>query len=94
MLTFINFWVLYQRFKSDVYFQDITGWGDNDRGVSWTFGGDVVRAFLKKHDLSLVARAHQVKNIQRFNIHIFRQVKSHVRFSHKKITLLSSAVCT
>ncbi|XP_067045094.1 serine/threonine-protein phosphatase PP1-beta-like isoform X2 [Acropora muricata] len=40
--------------------QDITGWGDNDRGVSWTFGGDVVRSFLTKHNLSLVARAHQV----------------------------------
>ncbi|KAK2564139.1 Serine/threonine-protein phosphatase PP1-beta catalytic subunit [Acropora cervicornis] len=39
---------------------DITGWGDNDRGVSWTFGGDVVRSFLTKHNLSLVARAHQV----------------------------------
>ena len=62
-----------QRFKFVVYFQDITGWGDNDRGVSWTFGGDVVRAFLKKHDLSLVARAHQVNNVQRFLIHISRQ---------------------
>ncbi|RMX54686.1 hypothetical protein pdam_00009321 [Pocillopora damicornis] len=40
--------------------EDITGWGDNDRGVSWTFGGDVVRSFLEKHDLSLVARAHQL----------------------------------
>lgn len=40
--------------------EDITGWGENDRGVSWTFGGDVVRSFLEKHDLSLVARAHQV----------------------------------
>eukprot|EP00794_Sanderia_malayensis_P008981 gene8981-9939_t len=40
--------------------EDITGWGDNDRGVSWTFGGDVVSTFLKQHDLSLIARAHQV----------------------------------
>lgn len=40
--------------------QDITGWGENDRGVSYTFGGDVVRQFLKKHDLSLIVRAHQV----------------------------------
>lgn len=40
--------------------EDITGWGDNDRGVSWTFGGDVVCTFLDKHDLSLIARAHQV----------------------------------
>ncbi|XP_076324964.1 uncharacterized protein LOC143232867 [Tachypleus tridentatus] len=40
--------------------EDITGWGENDRGVSYTFGGDVVRMFLDKHDLSLIARAHQV----------------------------------
>ena len=38
----------------------ITGWGDNDRGVSFTFGGDVVRQFLRRHDLDLVVRAHQV----------------------------------
>ena len=41
--------------------QDITGWGDNDRGVSYTFGGDVVHSFLQKLDLSLIARAHQVR---------------------------------
>ncbi|XP_064478754.1 uncharacterized protein LOC135392051 isoform X2 [Ornithodoros turicata] len=40
--------------------EDITGWGENDRGVSYTFGGDVVRAFLEKHGCSLVVRAHQV----------------------------------
>jgi len=38
----------------------ITGWGENDRGVSFTFGGDVVRQFLRRHDLDLVVRAHQV----------------------------------
>jgi serine/threonine-protein phosphatase PP1 catalytic subunit len=36
------------------------GWGENDRGVSFTFGGDVVRQFLRRHDLDLVVRAHQV----------------------------------
>jgi serine/threonine-protein phosphatase PP1 catalytic subunit len=40
--------------------QDIVGWGDNDRGVSFTFGHDVVAAFLKRHDLDLIVRAHQV----------------------------------
>ncbi|XP_023219056.1 serine/threonine-protein phosphatase PP1-like [Centruroides sculpturatus] len=40
--------------------EDITGWGENDRGVSYTFGGDVVRSFLEKHDCSLIVRAHQV----------------------------------
>jgi len=40
--------------------KQIAGWGDNDRGVSFTFGHDVVTNFLEKHDLDLVCRAHQV----------------------------------
>jgi len=40
--------------------KDVSGWGDNDRGVSYTFGADVVRKFLDEHDLDLVCRAHQV----------------------------------
>lgn len=38
----------------------ITGWGENDRGVSYTFGPDVVTKFLARHDLDLICRAHQV----------------------------------
>lgn len=40
--------------------KDIQGWGENDRGVSFTFGSDVVGSFLKRHDLDLICRAHQV----------------------------------
>ncbi|KAJ9446898.1 Serine/threonine-protein phosphatase PP1-alpha [Diplonema papillatum] len=40
--------------------EGIEGWGENDRGVSYTFGADVVEKFLRKHDLDLVCRAHQV----------------------------------
>lgn len=36
------------------------GWGDNDRGVSYTFGRDVVRDFTRRHGISLICRAHQV----------------------------------
>jgi serine/threonine-protein phosphatase PP1 catalytic subunit len=32
----------------------------NDRGVSYTFGPRVVSDFLRKHDLDLIVRAHQV----------------------------------
>mmetsp|Transcript_34977 Transcript_34977/g.45106 ORF Transcript_34977/g.45106 Transcript_34977/m.45106 type:complete len:329 (+) Transcript_34977:104-1090(+) len=38
----------------------IRGWGNNLRGVSYTFGHDVVADFLAKHDLDLICRAHQV----------------------------------
>jgi len=40
--------------------KDISGWSENDRGVSFTFGPDVVSRFLAKHDMDLICRAHQV----------------------------------
>jgi serine/threonine-protein phosphatase PP1 catalytic subunit len=40
--------------------KDITGWAENDRGVSFVFGADVVSSFNRKHDLDLVVRSHQV----------------------------------
>lgn len=39
---------------------DLKGWGPNDRGVSYTFGEDVLTEFLNNQDLDLVCRAHQV----------------------------------
>ena len=38
----------------------LSGWGINDRGVSYTFAADIVVNFLQQHDLDLVCRAHQV----------------------------------
>mmetsp|Transcript_8575 Transcript_8575/g.14883 ORF Transcript_8575/g.14883 Transcript_8575/m.14883 type:complete len:394 (+) Transcript_8575:29-1210(+) len=38
----------------------VNGWAENDRGVSFVFGADVVAAFLEQHDLDLLVRAHQV----------------------------------
>lgn len=40
--------------------KDTMGWGENDRGVSFTFGAEVVNKFLHKHDFDLICRAHQV----------------------------------
>ena len=40
--------------------KDMVGWGENDRGVSFTFGEDIVAQILPKLDLDLVCRAHQV----------------------------------
>ena len=39
--------------------QDTMGWGENDRGVSFTFGAEVAAKFLHKHDFDLICRAHQ-----------------------------------
>jgi serine/threonine-protein phosphatase PP1 catalytic subunit len=38
----------------------VVGWGENDRGVSVTFGTDVVNEFLETQGLDLICRAHQV----------------------------------
>merc|ERR1719222_1775379 len=40
--------------------KDTMGWGENDRGGSFTFGAEVVAKFLHKHDFDLICRAHQV----------------------------------
>lgn len=38
----------------------IPGWGYNARGVSYTFGHDVISEFLEINNLELICRAHQV----------------------------------
>lgn len=40
--------------------KEVQGWNESDRGVSFTFGADVVTQFLKKQELDLICRAHQV----------------------------------
>ncbi|XP_055295306.1 serine/threonine-protein phosphatase PP1-beta catalytic subunit isoform X1 [Sitodiplosis mosellana] len=40
--------------------KEVKDWGENDRGVSFTFGADVVSRFLRMHDLELICRGHQV----------------------------------
>ena len=42
--------------------KEVNGWGENDRGVSFTFGAEIVSKFLHKHDLDLICRAHQVRS--------------------------------
>ena len=37
------------------------GWAENDRGVSYTFGADIVTKVLTLNDLYMVCRAHQVR---------------------------------
>ncbi|XP_075591018.1 serine/threonine-protein phosphatase PP1-gamma catalytic subunit-like [Dermatophagoides farinae] len=40
--------------------KNVCKWGENDRGVSYTFGPEVVQNFVKKHDIDLICRGHQV----------------------------------
>jgi len=44
-------------------------WTESDRGVSWMFGKKALNEFMKKNDLDLVCRAHQVveKGYEFFN---------------------------
>jgi len=39
---------------------DVLSWEESERGVSYVFGADIVKDFLKNHDLDLICRAHQV----------------------------------
>ena len=50
--------------------KETNGWGPNDRGVSFTFGADVVTKFLNKHNLDLVCRAHQARSVMSSYIYI------------------------
>jgi serine/threonine-protein phosphatase PP1 catalytic subunit len=38
--------------------KEVATWGDNERGVSHTFGPNIVKTFNEKHDLDLICRAH------------------------------------
>lgn len=38
----------------------ISGWGGSGRGAGYTFGKTALREWMKKHGVTLVARAHQV----------------------------------
>lgn len=40
--------------------ENASGWDDNERGVSFVFGKEIVSIFLKKNDIDLICRAHQV----------------------------------
>lgn len=35
-------------------------WGESERGVSYVFGSDIISQFLRKNELDLICRAHQV----------------------------------
>ena len=55
-----RFWCWFMNIYETITNPYLQGWGENDRGVSFTFGADVVSKFLNRHDLDLICRAHQV----------------------------------
>ncbi|KAE9455824.1 hypothetical protein C3L33_12277, partial [Rhododendron williamsianum] len=55
--------------------RDVKGWGENDRGVSFTFGADKVVEFLKKHDLDLICRAHQAASYHILGTKLLRGIQ-------------------
>lgn len=61
VLHFLNLGLLCDLLWSDPD-KETKGWGENDRGVSFTFGIDIVTKFLNRHDLDLICRAHQVNS--------------------------------
>ena len=38
----------------------VSGWGENERGISYTFGENLVEFVTEKFDLDIICRAHQV----------------------------------
>ena len=40
--------------------EEVEAWEENERGVSYVFGSKIVEVFLRKMDLDLVCRGHQV----------------------------------
>jgi serine/threonine-protein phosphatase PP1 catalytic subunit len=50
----------FNSFSVDYKIMKLQGWAENDRGVSFVFGADVVQDFLERQDLDLIVRAHQV----------------------------------
>jgi len=40
--------------------KDVTQWEENERGVSYCFGPNVLQQFLNRADIDLICRAHQV----------------------------------
>ncbi|KAJ3437798.1 serine/threonine-protein phosphatase pp1 isozyme [Anaeramoeba flamelloides] len=40
--------------------EEFDGWGENERGVSYTFGEKIVQKFCDENDFDLICRAHQV----------------------------------
>lgn len=69
--------------------KDMQGWGENDRGVSFTFGSDIVTKFLNRHDLDLICRAHQVSQTTAVTALVI-QAKFYFVSLARYISLLSS----
>ena len=57
--------------RDPAHSQDIAGWAENDRGVSFIFGPDVVTSFLQKHESWIESRPRPafLKNVVNLRSH-------------------------
>ncbi|MCP9257404.1 Serine/threonine-protein phosphatase [Dirofilaria immitis] len=69
----------------------IKGWQANNRGLSYTFGPDVVIEMCQKLDIDLIARAHQVVQQLSINIHEFFSPGWLRIFANRKLVTIFSA---
>ena len=74
--------------------KETMGWGENDRGVSFTFGAEVVAKFLHKHDLDLICRAHQVYShfVAFFSSIIYKKKLKMSRIQKGKLMLIKCSI--
>lgn len=61
--------------------EEVTGYQDSDRGVSYLFGEDIVGEFLDEVDMDLIVRAHQVME------------RGYAFFASRQLVTLFSAPC-
>ena len=50
--------IKYAHVERVIHYATFEEFGQNDRGVSFTFGENVVRKFACKHEIDLICRAH------------------------------------
>lgn len=72
--------------------KDVQGWAESERGVSYVFSPEIVSVFLKKHEMDLICRAHQVADQKKKKLNLNKVVEDGYEFFAKRqlVTLFSA----